>query len=247
MNMKRKQFPIIVCGMMIITALFQSCNTDDDNSYNTYRPTALVTVYPKDDNSFFMQLDEKTVLLPTNMKGSPYGKKEVRALVNYTEEINAKEQDVRNVYVNWIDSIRTKEPIASAGEKNDSIFGKDPIEIVKDWVTVAEDGFLTLRIRTAWGPKHQPHYINLLSGVNKDDALEFELRHHAYGDLGGHMGDALIAFNLNKILKEAGADRKIKLSWTSFDGKKTAEFSLNSHNSTKALGMEQLPLNNDVK
>ncbi len=50
-----------------------------------------------------------------------------------------------------MDSIRTKMPVVSAGENNDEKFGNDPIEIVKDWVTIAEDGYLTLRIRTKWG------------------------------------------------------------------------------------------------
>ena len=33
---------------------------------------------PVADNSFFMQLDDSTTLLPVNMKNSPYGEKEVR-------------------------------------------------------------------------------------------------------------------------------------------------------------------------
>ena len=64
--------------------IFQSCLDDDDNDYYRYAlPNALVTVKPVADNSFFMQLDDSTTLLPVNMKNSPYGEKEVRALVNF--------------------------------------------------------------------------------------------------------------------------------------------------------------------
>ena len=81
---------------------------------------------------------------------------------------------------------------------NNCPFGNDPIEIVRDWVSVAEDGFVTLRIRTLWGGTTK-HVINLVSGVNKDNVYEFDLRHNAQGDTNGRMGDALIAFDLNSL------------------------------------------------
>ena len=64
-------------------------------------------------------------------------------------------------------------------------------------MTVAEDGYLTLRIRTVWGPYGKPHYIDLISGVNPENPFEFELRHDAKGDLNGRIGDGLIVFNLD--------------------------------------------------
>ena len=132
--------------MMIVTSLSLVSCDDDDDCYADYLPTALVTVYPQGDDAFTMQLDDKTTLVPTNMKASPFGEKEVRALVNYVEE-SSSNGSYRNVRVNWIDSIRTKYPVMTTGDDN-SAYGNDPIEIVRDWVTVAEDGFLTLRIRT---------------------------------------------------------------------------------------------------
>ena len=108
----------------------------------------------------------------------------MRALVNFDEEVASS--DIRRVHINWIDSIRTKNPIL-ADTDNDDI-GNDPIEIVKDWVTIGEDGYLTLRLRTLWGYSNIKHEINLLSGVNPENPLEFELRHNAHGDaaLRGH-------------------------------------------------------------
>lgn len=53
-----------------------------------------------------MQLNDSVTLQPTNLKTSPFGQKEVRALVNYTTEKGNKKR--QNVYVNWIDSIRKK-------------------------------------------------------------------------------------------------------------------------------------------
>ena len=107
-------------GMMAITLSFQSCWDDDDDCPRhvicpVEQPNALVTVKPNaDDTAFRMQLNDSTQLWPVNMRQSPFGSKEVRALVNYrkpTEEELEKGGifgGISCVYVNWIDSILTK-------------------------------------------------------------------------------------------------------------------------------------------
>lgn len=221
--MKNNKILFALIGILGFAPLFQACDNDDDSMSNYH--TALVTVCPNDDGSFVLNLDDATVLYPANMKVSPFGKKEVRALVNYSEVPGEDAKAVvKNVQVNRIDSIRTKNPVMSLSD-NDAAYGNDPIEIVQDWVTVAEDGYLTLRIRTLWGFNNQPHVLNLVTGVNPEDPFEMELRHNAMGDVGGHYGDALIAFNLN-ALPEMEGFVKIKLRWKSFSGEKSTEFNL---------------------
>ncbi len=223
---------VIITGALLLSTTLQSC-LDDDDSYESVRPTALVTVSPNADGSFVMHLDEKTDLYPSNMSTSPFGKKEVRALVNYDEEAasSAKASAIRRVHINWIDSIRTKSPILAPVDNDD--IGNDPIEIVKDWVTIGEDGYLTLRLRTLWGYSNIKHEINLLSGVNPENPLEFELRHNAHGDAALRHGDALIAFNLND-LQHSEEVLKIKLNWNSYTGKKSAEFEVGMRNTAPA-------------
>lgn len=220
--MKRFGLAAFVLGSLIISSL-SSCTSNDDNMA-LLQPTALVTVRPSDSGTFTLQLDNTTTLYPTNMKSSPFGNKEVRALVNYTDE--GSRGNTRNVYINWIDSIRTKKTVPDLGIENDAKYGNDAIEIVNDWVTIAEDGYLTLRIRTQWGLLNNKHNINLLTGVNPDNPYEVELRHDANGDIGGNMGDALIAFNLNDLPLKDGETVKLKLNWKSFSGPKTTEFEL---------------------
>lgn len=223
--MKTLKFYTLALGIMASVLSIASCDNDDDK-YGNIMPTALVTVYPGATDGFTMQLDDATTLVPTNMKASPFGEKQVRALVNYDYE-GQTNGSIRNVRVNWIDSIRTKMPVVTTGD-DDKAFGNDPLEIVRDWVTVAEDGYLTLRIRTLWGGS-KTHFINLVSGVNKDNVYELTLRHDANGDAAMRMGDALIAFNLNNLWPDAGKDVKIKLNWTSFSGPKSMEFPLTMH------------------
>lgn len=220
---------------MAAAPMLQSCSDNDDSSLNSY--TALVTVVPVSDNSFEMNLTNTVKLIPTNLKASPFKNKEVRALVNYTyDEIYTEGDNVssylRNVTINWMDSIRTKLPVLDKGEENDALYGKDCIEIVKDWVTIAEDGYLTLRIRTKWGSPGVKHELNLLSGGNSEDPYEFELRHNANGDTFGEVGDALIAFNLNQLIDTNEPMVKIKLKWESFSGPKSTEFELTTRNNS---------------
>lgn len=173
--MKTRKLSVLVLGFLASVFGLISCDMDSDN-YNVQRPTALVTVYPVTSESFRMQLDDQTVLFPTNMKASPFGEKKVRALVSYEYEEGATGAQ-RNVRVNWIDSIRTKQPVVSKGSDDEKLYGNDGVEIVRDWVTVAEDGYLTLRLRTIWGGGK--HIINLVGGINKDNVYEFDLRHNA--------------------------------------------------------------------
>lgn len=217
--------PLVLLAMA--TTLFSSCDLDDDDNNVSLRPTALVTVKPTAD-SFILQLNDSTRLFPTNMTKSPFGDKEVRALVNYKME-DKKESDTQSVHINWIDSIRTKMTVPSLMDKNDATYGNDPVEIVNDWVTVAEDGYLTLRVRTRWGYSNTVHYFNLLTGVNPENPYELELRHDAKGDSPIRMGDALIAFNLRDLLKDADTDKvKFTLHWKSFSGAKKIDFELKS-------------------
>lgn len=226
---KKLTTKLSVILLAMATSMFSSCDLDDNDNEVSFRPTALVTVKP-DTDSFFLQLDDSTRLFPVNMTKSPFGDKEVRALVNYKIK-EGKKSAFQSVHINWIDSIRTKMTVPSLGDKNTATYGNDPVEIVNDWVTVAEDGYLTLRVRTRWGYNNKVHYLNLLTGVNPENPYEVELRHDAKGDSPIQMGDALIAFNLRELLKGADKDKvKFTLRWNSFSGAKKTEFELRTPN-----------------
>lgn len=230
--MKTLKLFLMATGVLFTSLTFQSCLDDDDNHYGYVIPNALVTVKPVTDNSFFLQLDDKTTLLPTNLTSSPYGDKEVRALVNYSEVNESAEGYSKAVHVNWIDSILTKQIAPDLGVDNDSVYGTDPVEIVNDWVTIAEDGYLTLRFRTRWGGSGKAHFVNLL--VSKDPAkpYEVEFRHNAYGDVYGREADGLVAFSLDSLPDTNGETVKLKLKWKSFSGDKSTEFDYCTRKST---------------
>lgn len=227
----------LVAAVMLISS-FSAC--DNDDTYIWYYdavPNALVTVKPVDGAGFYMQLDDSTTLHPVNMSVSPYGDKEVRALVNYAyvrSEENDHEKRSFKVNVNWIDSILTKPAVPYPADGDVSEYGEDPIEIVRDWVNIAEDGYLTLRFRTRWGNNGVVHFVNLLTGVNPDDPYEVEFRHNAYGDVNGTPGDALVAFRLSDLPDTNGKTVKLTLKYKSFSGEKSIRFDYCSRKATAA-------------
>lgn len=225
----------VALAIAALMPAMQSCLDDDGDSRTTWQPTAVVTVCPAADKSFTLILDDSTTLVPANMKASPFGDKEVRALATFTFADNDRNHS-RSVYVQRLDSIRTKQPVATLGTTDGTTYGDDPIEIVRDWVTVAEDGYLTLRIRTRWGNAGQRHDINLVSGTNPDNPHEFVLRHNAHGDTAGSWGDALVAFDLNSLEAETNLPLRLTLRWQAFDGWKQTTFDLRLRPKTVANG-----------
>ena len=227
----------LVAAVMLVSS-FSAC--DNDDTYIWYYdavPNALVTVKPVDGAGFYMQLDDSTTLHPVNMSVSPYGDKDVRALVNYAyvrPEENDYEKRSFKVNVNWIDSILTKPAVPYPADGDVSEYGEDPIEIVRDWVNIAEDGYLTLRFRTRWGNNGVVHFVNLLTGVNPDDPYEVEFRHNAYGDVNGTPGDALVAFRLSDLPDTNGKTVKLTLKYKSFSGEKSIRFDYCSRKATAA-------------
>ena len=226
--MKKHAFRWLAIAAAVLS--LAACKLDDDSfDPSIMYPSALVTVKTDADNSsFWMQLDDETVLHAVNLKKSPFGAKEVRALVNYRRptadefQKGGLQDDANNVYVNWMDSILTKKAIPSTG-KDDSTYGNDPVEIVGDWTTVVEDGYITLRFRTNWN-RGTVHKINLLTGTDPDDPYKVVLHHDAGGDLYGEAGDALVAFRLSDLPDTKGATVDLTLKWQSFSGEKTAKF-----------------------
>ena len=197
-----------------------------------------------------MQLDNNTTRNPVNIVGGLFGGKEVRALKNfcYTDGYSG---EARNVLINWIDSIRTKPMVPTLGDLNDETYGDDPVEVVNDWVTIAEDGYLTLRVRVLSNGSGHVHYLNLLSGVDADDPYTVELRHDAKGDVTGGYVDGIIAFNLGALPDTNGEIANLTLTWRGYRADKSVTFdyctrrSAGSANTDATIDVQSLRLKVD--
>ena len=224
--MKRIKFLSVALVALLAVSLFSACNNDDGYRIGDIYPEALVTVKPYPDHSgCFLQLDNHTTLYPTNIKGLPYGSTPTRALINYLAVDDDPKDCDRAVKVVWINDILTKQPVQH-GAMTQQDLGNDPLEIVKDWVTLVEDSFLTLRFRTLSSGLGATHFINLVAGVNPDNPYEVHLRHNANGDVSGDTVDGLVAFDLSSLPASINPEQTIKVVWNSFSGEKSVEFYL---------------------
>lgn len=228
-SLKTLSLTLVTFGAFL---LLSSCNKDEFTPVKPVRPlkptrlvTALVT-YQDYESGVLMQLDDSTSLSPSNLEPGLYDNKTVRALVRYFKEKSDVVGDENSVKVFAIDTIRTKPASEDMAELNDSYYGRDKLEIVKDWVTIGEDGYLTLKVRTHRGNRSAIHSVYLVKKGKEDGKYNFELRHDADGDVYGRETDGLIAFDLNEL---APADRSpvtLHLTWDGFHGARNADFEL---------------------
>lgn len=205
----------------------QSCVKDTENYY-IYYPNAIVTVkqVPGETGACYLQLDDSTTLIAENMRTSPFGDREVRALTSIQETDSKVEGYDKVVHVYAIDSILTKSTVPAIGEPEmTNLYGNEPVEMINDWMTVVEDGYITLRIRVRNSGPSTVHVLNLVTGTT-DDPYLVEFRHKIEGtslpdDMYppyGYLADGLVAFRLDSLPDTQGETVKLTLKWQSFNG-----------------------------
>lgn len=238
---KKMSCPVWAFVTVVVGLGLYACNNNDDAYYYyDYMPNAIVTVKSDGQDRCFFQLDDSTTLLPLNVPGQPYGDKEVRALINFTLADKPSDPYTQAVYVHWMDSVLTKNTAPDLGEENDAVYGTDPVEILNSWLTVSEDGYLTLNFSTLSGNASTKHYVNLLTGLNPDNPYEVEFRHNAYGDVEGHQMIGLVAFRLDDLPDTQGETVKLTLKWNSYSGVKTHEFDYCTREASETSGTAEV-------
>ncbi len=231
MKMKFTTLFALAAGLLCLS----SCLKDSDSSWARFYPNAIVTAKTSESGEFYLQLDENTTLKPENLSQSPFGGKEVRALLNYTDKGEYKSDVIgekfdRLVEVNWIDSLRTKGTAASLGStaEDDKAFGTAPIEIISNWLTIIEDGYMTLSFCAYWGDSHKVHAVNLVTGADPEDPYLLEFRHDALDDTsatpGGTRMTGIIAFDLSQLPDTEGKTVKMTIRYKSFSGESSISF-----------------------
>jgi len=196
-----------------VCSLFTSCDNDTNDNIKRF-PNAIVTIKPiNGGESFNVWVSEKVQGPPSNLTKSPYGNKEVRAIANIKEEKDAKGKT--KIYINWMDSIRTKQAIAL---KNPELelkkYGEDRLEIINGFGTVVEDGYLTLRFSTAMRDLKLKRDLNLIVQHSEKEPYKLVLAYNAHGDNRGRMASSLIAFRLSEIDKIAQKNGKRYFKFT---------------------------------
>ncbi len=215
--MKMNRILIALAASMAMVS-FNSCDKSQDGiPYDQLFANAVVTVKPSGD-TFYLQLDDSTIVKPSNLTKSPFGDSEVRAFTNYKVESQTKGEQVG--YINWMRQMLTKQTVASQGtEKDKEEYGNDVVDVVNAFPTVCEDGYLTLRFRTYWGRSSSvKHTVNLVTGVDESDPYLVEFRHNDGGDLKEIESDAYVSFRLSELPDTEGQTVKLKVRYKASSG-----------------------------
>lgn len=159
--------------------------------------TAIVTVKESPEGVIYFQLDDDTVLYPQNYKDPFTGMK--RIMCGITVPAGSNE-----CYLTWMDYL--VEGALLTGEADD-----DGMDVLDDWMTSVEDGFLTVHYSAWWGSGSVEHLLLLKSD---DNPYELRLIHSMNGDEKLEKADALVYFDINDLIPDTeGTYKDLTIKW----------------------------------
>ena len=162
--------------------------------------TAIVTVKQEPGGSPFFQLDPETCLFPTNYQEPFTGERRLICGLSVWPKDN-------RCWIHWMDFLQEGAvQAAPAGEG-------DGADVLEDWMTSVEDGYLTVHYETYWGDGSVPHTLLLVTGENPEDPYQVRLVHLRNGDAAQSPADALIYFNLETLPSTGGGYLPLTLIW----------------------------------
>ncbi|MCQ2146802.1 MAG: NigD-like protein [Bacteroidales bacterium] len=197
--------------------LLVSCNKDEVNRGSYV--DALVTVKEDASGTCFLQVDDNTTVIPSNMTTNPF-KKEIRAITTLYFD-DAKIEDKASAKVVYLDTVLTKSLVPSVAN-NKEYYGNDPVEIFNDWFTVAEDGYVTLHFTAneVLSPL-KSHWVNLVKGENPENPYELVFHHRLEGPKGPGFVKGIVSFNIREILPDTDESTPLTIKFESFSGPKS--------------------------
>ena len=162
--------------------------------------TAIVTEKCDALGKVFFQLDDDNIAYPTNFEGTYTGLRRIICKIT----LNGS-----SCYLHWMDYL-TEAPFVSSASIPD-----DGLELLDDWMTSVEDGFLTVHYRSWWGDGSTPHSLEVVQG---ERPYELYLRHSRNGDEARMEADALVYFDINSLPPTEGDYVYLTLNWTTGEG-----------------------------
>ena len=215
--MKRYLNIIIV---ILTAALSASCAMEsmyDIENKDSFAPdasaeyTAILTVKKTPGDTVYFQLNDSTTIYASNYQNK-YSRME-RVVCGITVTNSPVGRFKYMGYINWIETLDEGDVTSDS-----SAPGADGLDLLDDWMTGVEDGYLTLHYSTWWGTSPVRHDFHLVTGTNPDDPYEVLLRQDANGDRKDEEGDSLICFDINSLPDTGGQYKTLTLKWTGSGG-----------------------------
>lgn len=223
--------PFILALTFVLTTLSLSSCLDDDDNYPWPDGSLhyIATLKPLGSGDYYLQLDDSTTFIPTNSYTPHFGADEeqrVYAILSREKENVQGYTTSGSIFL--MDSILTKPIAENLLDRNDEIYGKDPVEMFDIWV---EDGYLSFEFVTYYGDTKK-HFVNVIQPDSANAPYELEFRHNAYDDPRTIKARGLVSFKLDQLPDTEGKTVKMKIKWHSFTGEKTYELNYSTRKSS---------------
>lgn len=214
-NLLRKT---VLAALLPLAAVGLSSCGDSDDGVDTVcilRPHAVVTLKATPAmGQLYMQLNDSVTLTPVNIRESPYGNRELRAIVEYEYVDTLTSHYSYAIRVDHIDTILTKPMSPQVGNMAEA-YGNDPIGVTYSWNETCDDGYLTLHYRSAYSG-NKPHVMRLVRTGDDTVTLFYNANGDSIDDNGGCDND--IAFRLNDLPDTKGRYCPLTVKWTTAAG-----------------------------
>lgn len=173
--------------------------------------TAIVTVHKSPADTVYFQVDDTTRLFPVNYQDGYKGLE--RIVCGITVYSSMVPNYGNKTIVEWYDQL-DKGAFSTSRPA-----GNDGLDIISDWMTSCEDGFLTLHYSTWWGAGNVQHDFTVVAGQNPSDPYELQLVHDAKGTQKSNAGESIIYFDINALPDTGDSYKTLTLKWTDSGGK----------------------------
>lgn len=226
--MKTLNLFLLSIGVVITTLTFNSClDDDDDDYYKGYQWLTVATVQStsNSNSAHYFKLDDGVKLLPATGNYSGHNLEDGhRVLLNYTILSDSDEtKDSHYIRVNDLSVALTKDIAEDKAEKNDSIYGTDPVNIKKMWIG---GGYLNVIFETQYG-NFVKHYINLIPKADAEKSNVYEFRHNRHNDPANSWLNGVACFNFSDMDTE-GQTITITVLVNTYNGEEEYTFEYNS-------------------
>ncbi len=222
----RRLLLYIIGTVVLLSACMRSSDISTDEPFSTMcsfdeaagpAPT-IVTVKQDAAGAVFFQLDDSTRVYPVNYTLPYKGLQRIICRLSLNKEQS-------QCYIHWMDGIErgdvTTQNATSSPMPDSQSAGLD---VIDDWMTGVEDGFLTVHYSAWWGEGKVSHTLCLYQSPGEENTFEFTLLHNANGDKALKLGDALVYFDIDPLLPPTqGGYKTLTLKWTTLEGKTAAK------------------------
>lgn len=169
---------------------------------------AVVTVKQDTDGTVFFQLGDEERLFPVPSYDFSRQERVMTSLTVYAEEVPLYGHTAR---VNWAEPLE-QGPIMYT---LDATYN-DGLDVVEDWISSVEDGYLTVHYNTWWGETSLHHDLALVPGPGP---MDLTLIHTANGDSKDVYSDGIVYFDINGQLPQTDTYKTLTLHWTDTKGR----------------------------